>query len=104
VAQCDFGVLPSVVREAFGITNVEYMMLGKPHITTDNGAQPEYIENYRTGLLVPPDNFAALAGAIETLIDNDALCAEIGAAAKREFDARLDYGHFMNRINEAYKK
>lgn len=104
VAQCDFGVLPSVVREAFGITNVEYMMLGKPHVSTNNGAQPEYIENYRTGLLVPPDDYKALAEAIETLLDDDGLCAEMGAAAKRVFDEKLDYSHFMERINAAYKK
>lgn len=104
VAQCDFGVLPSIVREAFGITNIEYMMLGKAHITTDNGAQPEYIEDRRTGLLVPPGDYKALAGAIELLLDNDQMMAEMGDAAKREFDANLDYSHFMERINKAFKK
>ena len=103
VAQCDFGVLPSVVREAFGITNVEYMMLGKPHIATNNGAQPEYIENRRTGLLVPPGDYKALADAIETLLDDEGLCAEMGSAAKREFDANLDYGHFIERMKSVYR-
>ena len=103
VAQCDIGVLPSIVREAFGITNIEYMMLGKPHISTNNGAQPEYIDNGVTGLLVPPDDYKTLADAIETLLDDDALCAQIGAAAKEQFDTQLDYPHFMERINMAYK-
>lgn len=103
VAQCDIGVLPSIVREAFGITNIEYMMLGKPHITTDNGAQPEYIDNGSTGMLVPPNDYKALADAIETLIDDDNLCARMGAEAKVKFDTQLDYHHFMEHINMAYK-
>ena len=103
VAQCDIGVLPSIVREAFGITNIEYMMLGKPHITTNNGAQPEYIENGRTGLLVPPGDYKALADAIERLLDDEALCAGMGEAAKYEFDRNLDYSHFMERITGAFK-
>ena len=40
---------------------------------------------------------------IETLLDDDALCAQIGAAAKEQFDTQLDYPHFMERINMAYK-
>lgn len=103
VAQCDIGVLPSIVREAFGITNIEYMMLGKAHITTNNGAQPEYIEHGRTGLLVPPEDFAAIAGAIETLLDDEQLRLEMGAAAKLEFDNKLAYDHFMDRITKVFK-
>ncbi len=104
VAQCDIGVLPSIVREAFGITNIEYMMLGKVHITTNNGAQPEYIEDGRTGLLVSPGDYKALADAIERLLDDDALCAEMGKNAKCEFDSNLDYNHFMERITGAFKQ
>lgn len=103
VAQCDFGVLPSIVREAFGITNIEYMMLGKPHIATNNGAQPEYIKDHHTGLLIPPNDYKALADAIETLLDDDILRSEMGKAAKHKFDTCLDYSHFFKRINEAYK-
>lgn len=103
VAQCDIGVLPSIVREAFGITNIEYMMLGKPIVTTNNGAQPEYIDDGRTGLLVPPGDYKALADAIERLLDDDALCTGMGEAAKMEFDGNLDYNHFMERITRAFK-
>lgn len=103
LAQCDFGVLPSVCRESFGLTNLEYMMVGKAHIATNNGAQKEYIDNETTGILVAPDDFMELASAIEQLIDNPELCARIGGAASRKFDTELSYSHFYNNIINTYK-
>lgn len=102
LAQCDFGVLPSVWQEPFGLTNLEYMMLGKAHIATDNGAQREYVDDSRTGFLVPPDDYRALAGMIERLIDDSALCAAVGAEAKREFDSKLCYSNFYNTLVDTY--
>lgn len=103
LAQCDFGVLPSVYRESFGLTNLEYMMVGKAHIATNNGAQKEYIDNEETGILVSPDDFRELASAIEQLIDNPELCARIGDAASKKFDTELSYSHFYNNIINTYK-
>ena len=100
--QCDFGVLPSVWQEPFGLTNLEYMMLGKAHIATNNGAQKEYVDDGRTGLLVPPDDYRALADVIEQLIDNPDLCRAIGEAAQREFDSNLSYTHFYQRLTDTY--
>ena len=103
VEQCDLGVLPSIVREAFGITNIEYMMLGKAHISTNHGAQCEYIENGKTGLLVNPGDYKALAAAIESLITNDEMRIAMGEAAKKEFDSNLAYDHFSERVKKAYE-
>lgn len=103
LAQCDFGVLPSVCRESFGLTNLEYMMLGKAHIATNNGAQKEYVDNGETGILIAPDDYRALADAISKLIDDPALCDKIGDAARHKFDAELSYPHFYERIEQTYK-
>ena len=43
--QADFGILPSIQQEALGISNLEYMMAGKAHICSNNGAQHQ---DYRT--------------------------------------------------------
>lgn len=102
LAQCDFGVLPSVWREPFGLTNIEYMLLGKAHIATNNGAQPEYIDNDKTGILVSPGDYRELASAIEWLIYNPDIRDKIGAAAKRKFDQDLSYSHFKSRIFDTY--
>lgn len=101
--QCDFGVLPSVWREPFGLTNIEYMMLGKAHIATDNGAQPEYVDNDETGVLVAPDDYRQLASAMEWLINNPDISARIGAAAKLKFDSQMSYSHFASRMWDTYE-
>lgn len=101
--QCDFGVLPSVWKEPFGLTNLEYMMLGKAHIATTNGAQHEYVKDGRTGILVSPDNYRALADAIEHLLDDPEQCRSIGEAAKAEFDSELCYDKFYARLTATYR-
>ena len=103
IEQCDFGVLPSVWREPFGIANLEYMMKGKAHITTNNGAQREYLRDGRTAIFVSPDNYASLAAEIKRLIDNPALRRQIGEAAKADYDQKLAYCHFYRQIVELYQ-
>ncbi len=102
VSQCDMGVLPSVAPEAMGMANLEYMMQGKPIITTNNGAQVEYMVDGHNGLLVPPDNHFALAGAIQQLIDDPALRTRLGNQARRDFDDKLNYDRFYDHITTLY--
>ena len=101
IAACDCGVLPSTWREPFGLAVIEYMMMGKPVITTDNGAQKEYIDDGRTGILVPPSDAGALADAIVRLYD-DNFGREIGDKAKRHFDEHLSYGIFYQKLLKIY--
>ena len=101
-AQCDFGVLPSVVPEAMGLANLEYMIQGKAHITTDNGAQKEYVTNGSNGLLVTPGNYFETAQAIKTLIDDKSLCQRLGSQAQADFRQNLSYTHFYSSLNALY--
>ncbi len=102
IRQCDVGVLPSVYREPFGLTNLEYMMWGKPHIASDNGAQKEYIINGQTGILVTPDDFHLLTDAISSLIKSRELRDKIGTAAQKYFEDNLSYRHFYEHIDSVY--
>ncbi len=104
IAQCDFGVLPSIEPEALGIANLEYMMQGKPHIATSNGAQREYVDDGKNALLVNPGNPHMLAAAMKSLIDDPAMRQRIGARAKADFDQRLNYDIFYQHITGIYRK
>lgn len=66
---CSFFVLPSRY-EPLGIVNLEAMAAGKPAIATRVGGVPEIVADEQTGLLVPPDDPAAMAGAMNR-IGND---------------------------------
>lgn len=102
ITQCDFGVLPSVVPEALGLSNLEYMMHGKAHIATNNGAQLEYLENGKNALLVDPDNPYELAQAIEQLIADAVLRSRIGMQAQHDFNDHLNYDTFYQHMTALY--
>lgn len=101
VSQANIGLQPSRVREAFGLSQIEFMQAGKAVITTDNGAQPEYIRQGDTGLLVPPADPAALAQAIRSLLQDDCGRAT-GIRAARYFNSHLSYNIFVDKILQAY--
>lgn len=101
--QADFGILPSIQPEALGISNLEYMMAGKPHICSNNGAQPEYVNDGVNGLLVPPGDEQALADAINVLLNDPVRRAELGDQAKRDFEERLDYPIFYKKMTDLYR-
>ena len=104
IQQCDMGVLPSVEPEALGIVNLEYMMQGKPHITTNNGAQVEYVTDQRNAMLVAPSDPDALAQAIEQLLDQPDKRQQMGIQAKEDFDRMLNYDIFYDKMTTLYNE
>ncbi len=102
ISQCDFGVLPSVCPEAFGLANLEYMMCGKPHIATSSGAQPEFVRDGVDGLVVEPGNAAALAAAVSHLLSRPDLCCQMGTAAAAHYAASLTYDRFYAAMLATY--
>jgi glycosyltransferase involved in cell wall biosynthesis len=73
-------VSPSLY-EGFGLPAAEAMACGAAVIATTAGAFPEFIEDGRTGILVPPGDPGALAAAIRSLLADPERCARMGAAA-----------------------
>lgn len=102
--QADFGVLPSIQPEALGITNLEYMMAGKAHIASNNGAQSEYVNNGINGILVPPGDAKSLADAINRLLTDAAARSRMGTQAKHDFETSLDYPAFYQRMTVLYRQ
>ncbi len=76
-------------REALGTAVLEAMALGIPVVASRTGGLPELLDP-TAGLLVPPDDPATLAAAIESLIRDPQLGARLVAAASvrvLDFDA-----------------
>ena len=78
-AALDVAVLPSY-REAQGMVILEAMALSRPVVASNVGGIPEMIEDGVTGLLVPPHDPDALAGAIVRLLKNHSLADMLGRA------------------------
>ena len=71
-AALDVAVLPSY-REAQGLSVLEAMALSRPVIASNVGGIPEMIEEGVSGLMVPPGDCDALAGAIVRLLSDHPL-------------------------------
>ena len=101
IQKADVGVCPSRVRESFGLAVIEYMAHGKPVITTDNGAQPEFLTNGVDGIMTPPDDVEALATAMKSLNDAE-LRKAMGEEAQKSFEERLAFPIFIAKIENVY--
>jgi glycosyltransferase involved in cell wall biosynthesis len=84
LAAADVGVLPSTYpSEVYGLSMVEMMACGIPVVCTELGTGTTFVNlNERTGLAVAPFDPAALAAALNRLLEDAALRARFGAAAR----------------------
>ena len=96
-------LVPTVAREAFGLTVVEFMQLGVPVIATDNGGPAEIITDGADGLLIPPANAPAIAEAVARLAADEGLRKSMGEHGRREAAARFSYDTFYNKILGLYQ-
>jgi glycosyltransferase involved in cell wall biosynthesis len=100
-AALDVAVLPSY-REAQGLTILEAMALARPVVASNVGGIPEMIEDGRNGLLVPPHDPAALAGAIVRLLADHQLADMIGRAGHDTVHDRFCIQMMVNSVQELY--
>ena len=85
----DVAVLSSTT-EASSNSVIEYMASAKPIIVTNVGGNAELVENEVHGLVIPPQATAAMADAIERLVQDTDLAKQFGAAARKK--ALAEYG------------
>ena len=89
--EAQVAVVPSLY-EGFSLPAIEAMSCGVAVVATTGGALPEVVgTDGETGLLVPPDDPGALAGAIARLLDDDALRARLGAAGRERVISRFTW-------------
>lgn len=75
---------PSVFREPFGMVNVEAMACGLAVVASDVGGIPEVFEE-GGALLVPPNDPAKLADALETLLSDAEVRGRLARAGEQSF-------------------
>ncbi len=89
VAAADLGVVHSRSSEAICRVAFEYLAAGVPVVATTVGGLPETIVEWHSGLLVPPGDPEALAGALLRLLRAPGLVRRLAEGGR----ARLA-GHF----------
>lgn len=81
-AAADVVTMPSHY-ESFGLAALEGLACGRPVVATSAGGPAFVVEDGVSGRLVAPDDAVGLAGSLERLLEDDALRAAMGAAARR---------------------
>jgi glycosyltransferase involved in cell wall biosynthesis len=90
--------------EGFPNAVVEAMAAGRPVVATDVGGVRDAVTEGATGLLVPDDDDAAFAAALERLRCNPALAAALGSAGRREAENRFSEEVVLNQLMALYEE
>ena len=80
----------SSVIEGFGLAVAEAMLCGLPVIATRVGAIPEMVEHGISGLLVEPNDAAAIAAALDNFICRRYPLAEMARLGKQRVTEKYD--------------
>ncbi|MDD1651471.1 MAG: glycosyltransferase family 4 protein [Methanomicrobiales archaeon] len=86
------------------VSLLEAMSSALPCIATDVGGVPEWIRDGENGLLIPPRNPGALAGAILRLVRDPDLRRALGTRARETVLARGDWQVLMQGVEEEYEE
>jgi len=101
LACCDIAILPS---RAEGLSNavLEYMASGLPTIVSRVGGNTELVEDGVTGLIVPPEDSAALSAALLKLLREPNVARQIGQNG-REFVVRnFSFERLVRQVDALY--
>jgi glycosyltransferase involved in cell wall biosynthesis len=100
LAAADVHCQANLRPEPFGIVFVEALAAGLPVAAVATGGTLEIVDD-SCGILVPPNDPAALAAALRRLIDDPALRARLGSAGPGRARAASDPQAQLRRLAEA---
>jgi type III pantothenate kinase len=80
------------------------MAWGRPVVATSVGGLVDAVEDGVTGLLVPPRDPSALRQALERLLGDGELRAQLGAAARAKAERELSFDAATDALLEVYRE
>jgi glycosyltransferase involved in cell wall biosynthesis len=102
LAASDVFVLPSLYEGMSGAL-IEAMAMGLPVVASDLGGVREAVNDGEGALLVPVGDAAAIAAAIEQVLDSPDLAASLGSAGRRRFHERFTLERIAPRMAALYR-
>lgn len=101
----DVTVLPSVTMgEAFGLVLVESLASGRPVIATNLPGVRTVVSQGRDGLLVAPNDPAALAQALGQILDDGDRSRAMGQAGRAKVESLYDWAQIGARLEAIYQQ
>jgi len=99
----DVAVVPSR-REGFGRSVIEAMSLGVPVVASATGEIVNLIEDGVTGILVPPGDAEALAGAVVRVLLDQPLAERIGSEARARTAGKYSVAVMCAAVEQVYAR
>ena len=96
-------VMPSL-SESFGVAALEAAACARPVIASRVGGVPEVVEDGVTGMLLPPGDITALAGAIKKLATDLPTCERMGLAGYDLVRERYSCERSLDMMIDVYRK
>jgi glycosyltransferase involved in cell wall biosynthesis len=103
VAASDVFVNPSSV-EGLPVAILEAMALSRPVVAAAAGGVPGIVKEGVTGILVEPNDPAALAGGIQKLVDDPVLAGRLGEAAQDMVMSEYGLEPMVRATEDVYRK
>jgi glycosyltransferase involved in cell wall biosynthesis len=103
LAAADIFAMPGDI-DAFGYAILEAMAAELPVVAVGQAAVPEIVVDGLTGIVVPPGDDVAFAGALRRLVQDSAARQAMGEAGRarllERFDARITTSSFVEVIRD----
>lgn len=96
-------VLPSEY-EAFGLVLLESLAAGTPVVASRVGGIPEFVEEGKAGLLVPPKSPAALAEAMQRVWTDRELARRLGEFGRDHVAPKYTWDALADRLDTLYRE
>jgi phosphatidylinositol alpha-1,6-mannosyltransferase len=86
--------------EGFGISLVEASACGLPVVAGDSGGVPDAVRDGETGILVPPEEPAAIADAICGLLADSAAARRMGENGRRAVETYFNWDRVVRDLRD----
>lgn len=94
----------SSLNEGIPNTILEAMACGLPIVATAVGGSPEIIKNGQNGMLVAPQDFAAMAGALARYLSDPALCCSHGERNRQTINSRFSISAMVSGYESVWRR
>jgi phosphatidylinositol alpha-1,6-mannosyltransferase len=84
--------------EGFGISLVEASACGLPVVAGNSGGIPDAVRDGETGILVPPEDPAALADAVCRVLTDRALATRLGQNGRRAVESHFNWDRVVRDL------
>jgi glycosyltransferase involved in cell wall biosynthesis len=98
----DAFALPSFANEGVPQALMQAMLAGLPCVSTHAGSMAELARHEETALVVPAKDPGALRAALQRLLQDTALAARLGAAARRHCEANFSRERMLDAMERIY--